>query len=101
MTGWMISTVPSGTTRITLHAQGWGSDAPTVAIATTHGTVSPTSFNPNANSEYSGNETSFTITTTSADYFVFDVTGVTSDAIITLSTDSGKNRFVVWGVNVD
>ncbi len=99
--GSMSFSIPSGTTRITLHAQGWGSDAPTVAIATTLGTVSPTSFNPNANSEYSGNGTSFTITTTSADYFVFDVTGVTSDATITLSTDSGKSRFVVWGVNVD
>lgn len=99
--GSMSFSIPSGTTRITLHAQGWGSDAPTVAIATTLGTVSPASFNPTANSVFSGNGTTFTITTAAADYFVFDVTGVTSEATITLSTSIGKNRFVVWGVNVD
>ena len=99
--GSMTFSIPSGTTRITLHAQGWGSDTPTVSIATSLGTVSPSSFSPNANDEYSGNGTSFDITTSAADYFVFDVTGVTSNATITLSTSEGKNRFVVWGVNVD
>lgn len=99
--GSMTFSIPSGTTRITLHAQGWGSDTPTVSIATSLGTVSPSSFSPNANDEYAGNGTSFNITTSASDYFVFEVTGVTSTATITLSTDSGKNRFVVWGVNVD
>lgn len=99
--GSMTFSIPSGTTRITLHAQGWGSDAPTVSIATSLGKVSPSSFSPNANDEYSGNGTSFDITTSASDYFVFEVTGVTSTATITLSTGNGKNRFVVWGVNVD
>ncbi len=99
--GSMSFSIPSGTTRITLHAQGWGSDTPTVNIASNLGTVSPSSFSPIANSEYSGNGTAFTITTTAEDYFVFNVAGVSSEATITISTEGAKNRFVVWGVNVD
>lgn len=99
--GSMSFSIPTGTTRITLHAQGFGSDNPTISISTTSGTVSPSSFSPIANGEYSGNGTSFEITTNSDDYFVFEVSGVTSASTVTLSTSGGKKRFVVWGVNVD
>lgn len=99
--GSMTFSIPSGTTRITLHAQGWGTDTPSVNITSASGTVSPSSFSPAANSEYSGNGTTFTITTSASDYYVFNVAGVTSKTTVTLSTSSKKSRFVVWGVNVD
>ena len=99
--GSMTFSIPSGTTRITLHAQGWGTDTPSVNITSASGTVSPSSFSPAANNEYSGNGTTFTITTSASDYYVFNVAGVTSKTTVTLSTSSKKSRFVVWGVNVD
>lgn len=97
--GSMKFSIPSGTTRITLHAQGWGSDTPSVSIE--GASIDPSSFSPTANAAYSGTGTSFTITTTNSDYYVFEVSGVTTETEITLSTSSGKNRFVVWGVNVE
>ncbi len=94
--------VPAGTTKIYFHAQGWGTDDTTLTIDTNDGDVDPATIPLIPNSQYSGNGTSFTITTNpETDFFEITASGITeSGTRITLSS-AKKHRFVVWGINVE
>ncbi|MBR1929136.1 MAG: InlB B-repeat-containing protein [Paludibacteraceae bacterium] len=88
-------TVPSGTTRITVQGAGWSGKTTSITLATSVGTISPsTAQSLDAQSGATGNSP-FTITSNTT--LTFNLTGVTSEATITLS-NSGE-RVVVWGIN--
>ena len=90
--------IPSGTTKLYLHAAGWNGKSASLTVSTNVGTISPsTAQSLTANSAISGSETTFTLTTLSNDFFEYSLSNVTSDATITITTTS--ERGVIWGVN--
>ena len=94
-TGSFTFTVPSGTTRITVQGAGWSGKTTSITLATSVGTISPsTAQSLEAQSGATGNSP-FTITSNTT--LTFNLTGVTSEATITL-TNSGE-RVIVWGIN--
>jgi len=88
-------TVPSGTTRITVQGAGWNGKTTSITLATSVGTISPSTAQSLEAQSGASNNSPFTITLNTT--LTFNLTGVTSEATITLS-NSGE-RVVVWGIN--
>lgn len=104
-------TVPSGTTKLHVHIAGWNGDnhtinvTPAEKISKING-VTATSLTNTSDSGISGTGSTFTLAGTtkfSTDYyFVIDLTGITSDTVITFTAgQASNNRFVIWGCNAE
>lgn len=97
--------VPTGTKYLTLHVVGWnGEDAKTHTITTSVGSITPGSLKTKTDSG-AANNSPFTLSKTdysgSDYYFVFSLTGVTSEATITISNSAVKSRGIYFGVNAE
>lgn len=96
-------TVPAGTTKIYFHAVRWAKGSePTVSITSSVGavgSVTPSLNNLRVCPEMQGTAP-YTITTSpETDFYELTVSGITSNATITMSTDAANKRFIIWGVN--
>lgn len=93
---WCV-TVPSGTTRLHLHAGAWKS-VNGLSLNITGATCNPSAINLTANDGLSNNPP-FTITPDNTnEYFVIELSNITTETTLTFTTSIAK-RFVVWGVN--
>lgn len=97
--------VPANTTKLYLHVVGWnGEDGKTHTIKTSVGTISSSSIKTKADSG-AKNSSPFTLSSndySSSDYFYeFTLTGVTSEATITISNSGGSSRGVYFGINAE
>ena len=95
-TGSFTFTVPSGTTKITVHATGWNGKTTSITLATSVGTITPSTAQSLTASSGATANSPFTITS-GVNTLNFTLTGVTSTATITLSNSS--ERVIVWGIN--
>ena len=94
--GAMKITVPSGTTKLHIHAAGWNGE--NVTLGVTGATASPSSIVLTADSGVANNSP-FTLSGDAASYYTeVTLSGITNDTILTFTATSGK-RFVIWGVN--
>ena len=102
--GDMKVTVPSGTTKLHVHAAAWNnvSGLSLLLSSSLEGTsCSPSSLSLNFDSGISGSGPSFTLSETPKDYyFEINLSGIIDDTEITFSSSIDK-RFVVWGVNAE
>ena len=90
--------IPSGTTKIYLHAAGWNGKSATLTLSTSVGSISPSNAQDLTSNTGVANNSPFTLATPlSNDFFEYTLSGVTSAATITLET--GSERGVIWGVN--
>ena len=97
--GDMTITVPSGTTKLHLHAAAWNG-VNGLSLNISGATVSPSSIALTADSGIANNSP-FTLTGNPEDfYFVLELSNITADTEITFTSSSAK-RFVVWGVNAE
>ena len=97
--------VPANTTKLYLHVVGWnGENNKTHTIKTSVGTISSSSIQTTADSGAS-NKSPFTLSSndySSSKYFYeFTLSGVTSEATITISNSAGKSRGVYFGINAE
>ena len=97
--------VPANTTKLYLHVVGWnGEDNKTHTIKTSVGTISSSSIKTKAYS-CAKSSSPFTLSSndySSSDYFYeFTLTGVTSEATITISNSAGSSRGVYFGINAN
>ena len=97
--------VPANTTKLYLHVVGWnGEDNKTHTIKTSVGTISSSSITTKTDSG-ANNKSPFTLSSndySSSDYFYeFTLSGVTSQATITISNSAGKSRGVYFGINAE
>lgn len=97
--------VPANTTKLYLHVVGWnGEDGKTHTIKTSVGTISSSSIKTKADSG-AKSSSPFTLSSndySSSDYFYeFTLTGVTSEATITISNSAGSSRGVYFGINAE
>ncbi|MCI6318033.1 MAG: hypothetical protein MR784_00100 [Rikenellaceae bacterium] len=97
--------VPANTTKLYLHVVGWnGEDNKTHTITTNVGTISSSSITTKTDSG-ANNTSPFTLSSndySSSDYFYeFTLSGVTSQATITISNSAGKSRGVYFGINAE
>ena len=97
--------VPANTTKLYLHVVGWnGEDGKTHTIITNVGTISSSSITTKTDSGVN-NKSPFTLSSndySSSDYFYeFKLSGVTSEATITISNSAGKSRGVYFGINAE
>lgn len=97
--------VPANTTKLYLHVVGWnGEGGKSHSIQTSVGTISSSSIKTTADSGAS-NQSPFTLSSndySSSDYFYeFTLSGVTSQATITISNSAGKSRGVYFGINAE
>ena len=97
--------VPANTTKLYLHVVGWnGEDNKTHTIKTSVGTISSSSIKTTADSGAS-NQSPFTLSSndySSSKYFYeFTLSGVTSEATITISNSARKSRGVYFGINAE
>lgn len=91
-------TVPSGTTKLYLHAAGWNNKSSSLTLSTSVGSISPnTAQNLTSNSGVA-NSTPFTLATpiTNA-FFEYTLSNINSAATITITANN--ERALVWGVN--
>ena len=92
-------TVPAGTTKLHLHAAAWNG-VTGLSLNITGATVSPTSIALSADAGIA-NASPFTLSgNPEAFYFVVDLSNITTETKITLTSSIAK-RFVVWGVNAE
>ena len=88
-------TVPSGTTKLYLHAAGWNGETVTLSVSPN---VTPSSLNLITDSGIASNSP-FTIKgDATKEYFVLTLSNIEDATELTFSATSG-NRFVIWGVN--
>ena len=97
--------VPANTTKLYLHVVGWnGEDGKTHTIKTSVGTISSSSIKTKADSG-AKSSSPFTLSSndySSSDYFYeFTLTGVTSEATITISNSAKESRGVYFGINAE
>lgn len=97
--------VPANTTKLYLHVVGWnGEGGKTHKIKTSVGTISSSSIKTKADSG-AKSSSPFTLSSndySSSDYFYeFTLTGVTSEATITISNSAGSSRGVYFGINAE
>ena len=97
--------VPANTTKLYLHVVGWnGEDNKTHTIKTSVGTISSSSIKTTADSG-AINQSPFTLSSndySSSKYFYeFTLSGVTSEAIITISNSAKNSRGVYFGINAE
>lgn len=97
--------VPANTTKLYLHVVGWnGEGGKTHTIKTSVGTISSSSIKTKADSG-AKSSSPFTLSSndySSSDYFYeFTLTGVTSEATITISNSAGSSRGVYFGINAE
>lgn len=102
--GEMKISVPAGTKKLHLHAAAW-KDVTGLSLNITTGangvTITPSSIALTADSGFTGNASTFTLTGTASNYyFVLTLSGITSSTTLTFTTASAK-RFVIWGVNAE
>lgn len=98
-------TVNSGTKYLTLHVVGWnGENGKTHTISTNVGTITPAKLTTTSDTG-AANTSPFTLSkndySSTEYYFVFELSGVTSEATITISNSGGKQRGVYFGVNAE
>lgn len=94
-TGSFTFTVPSGTTKITLHGVAWSGKTASVTLATSVGTISPSTAQSLDDNSGASDNSPFTITSNTT--LTFNLANVSSEATITLSNSS--ERVIVWGIN--
>lgn len=97
--------VPANTTKLYLHVVGWnGEDNKTHTIATSVGTISSSSITTTADSG-ANSLSPFTLSSndysSSAYFYEFTLSGVTSEATITISNSASKSRGVYFGINAE
>lgn len=97
--------VPANTTKLYLHVVGWnGEGGKTHTIETSVGTISSSSIKTTADSG-ANNSSPFTLSSkdysSSAYFYEFTLSGVTSEATITISNSAGKSRGVYFGINAN
>lgn len=97
--------VPANTTKLYLHVVGWnGEDNKTHTIKTSVGTISSSSIKTTADSG-AINQSPFTLSSndySSSKYFYeFTLSGVTSEATITISNSAKNSRGVYFGINAE
>lgn len=97
--------VPANTTKLYLHVVGWnGEGGKTHTIETSVGTISSSSIKTTADS---GAKSSSPFTLSSKDYsssayfYEFTLSGVTSEATITISNSARNSRGVYFGINAN
>lgn len=94
--GAMKITVPSGTTKLHIHAAGWNGESVTLGV--TGATASPSSIVLTADSGVANNSP-FTLSGNASSYYTeITLSGITAETTLTFTATSGK-RFVIWGVN--
>ena len=97
--------VPANTTKLYLHVVGWNREGgKTHTIATSVGTISSSSIKTTADSG-ANSSSPFTLSSndySSSDYFYeFTLSGVTSEATITISNSAKESRGVYFGINAE
>ena len=94
--GAMTITVPSGTTKLHIHAAGWNGESVTLVV--TGATASPSSIVLTADSGVANNSP-FTLSGDASSYYTeITLSGITDETTLTFKATAGK-RFVIWGVN--
>lgn len=97
--GDMSVTVPSGTTKLHIHAAAW-KGVSGLSLNISGATVDPESIALTADDGIS-NSTPFTLNGKPEDfYFAIELSGITAETVITFTSSIAK-RFVVWGVNAE
>ena len=95
--------IPSGTTKLYLHAAGWNGKSSTLQLSTSVGSISPNASTGLTSNSGIANNSPFTLNTNQEgfdydDYFYeYTLSEVTSAATITITV--GSERGVIWGVN--
>lgn len=97
--------VPANTTKLYLHVVGWnGEGGKTHTIETSVGTISSSSIKTTADSG-ANNSSPFTLSSkdysSSAYFYEFTLSGVTSEATITISNSARNSRGVYFGINAN
>lgn len=98
--------VPANTTRLCLHVVGWnGEGEKTHTISTSVGTITPNSITTTADSGATGSSSPFSLSKTSYSssdyYYEFELSGVTSQATITIANSAKKSRGIYFGINAE
>ena len=89
--------IPSGTTKLYLHALGWNGQSNTLTLTTSVGSISPSDARSlTANSGVSGSGSTYTLSNITGDYFEYTLSSVNAAATITVTC---SERCLVWGVN--
>ena len=97
--GAMVINVPSGTTKLHLHAAAW-KGVSGLSLDITGATVTPSSIDLTADDGITGNSP-FTLAGDPADfYFVLELSNITAETALTFTSSIAK-RFVIWGVNAE
>lgn len=97
--GDMSVTVPSGTTKLHVHAAAW-KGVSGLSLNISGATVDPESIALTADDGIA-NSSPFTLNGKPEDfYFAIELSGITAETVITF-TSSITKRFVVWGVNAE
>lgn len=97
--GDMTVTVPSGTTKLHVHAAAW-KGVSGLSLSISGATCSPDSISLTADDGISGNSP-FTLSGSPEDfYFEIALSNITEETTITFTTSTTK-RFVIWGVNAE
>lgn len=93
--------IPAGTTKLHIHAAGWGGDSSSFTIE--GATVSDKTITPISDSGISGSGTTFTLTGDPTNYYKeLTLTGVTAETTLTITAKkASKCRFVIFGVNAE
>lgn len=77
----------TGNKKLSFYAVGWSTSPATVYVRVNGGgSVTGSPVNVVGNAGYSGQSSDFTMTLTAADYYTFDLTGLTASSTITIST---------------
>lgn len=94
--GAMKITVPSGTTKLHVHAAGWNGESVTLGV--TGATASPSSIVLTADSGVANNSP-FTLSGDASSYYTeITLSDISAETTLTFTATAGK-RFVIWGVN--
>lgn len=90
-----ITLSTAGKTLLRICVAGWNGESKTVNVTIDSGTITPASFTTVADSGIQGSRSSFTLSGDihTQDFILF---GYTAGAIVTLTAQNAKNRFVVW-----
>lgn len=98
--GDMTITVGSGATSLSFYAAAWKGANVSLNLTMTVGSAATTSFALTADNGVSNNSP-FTLSGTESSYlFTTDLSGVTSESVITLATSTTK-RFVIWNATYE
>ena len=94
--GAMKITVPSGTTKLHIHAAGWKGES--VKLDITGATANPSPIQLTSDVGVTGNSP-FTLSGNASDYYKeITLSGITTETTLIFTATAGK-RFVIWGVN--